>query len=86
MTLELSMGEKIIGTLLWAFTIFFMMFLSGIFEGSRESIRASNIPPPPSPSNPRSLRFHRRPKIKSNNKNKNKKDYGRKNKKAECRE
>lgn len=86
MTLELSMGEKIIGTLLWAFTIFFMMFLSGMFEGSRESIRASSIPPPPSPSHSRSLRFYRRPKIKSNNKNKNKKNYGRNNKTTECRE
>jgi hypothetical protein len=82
------MEEKVIVTVLWVFTIFFMMFLSGMFEGSRESIRASNIPPPlpPSPSHSRSLRFHRRPKIKSNNKNKNKKDYGRNNKTTECRE
>ena len=84
MTLELSTDEKIIVTMLWVFAIFFLLLVSGIFEGWHEPIKPSNIPPPPPSSRPRSLRFHRRLKVKSNNKNKNIKDYGRKNKAAEC--
>lgn len=86
MTLELSTEEKIIVTILWVFAIFFLVLVSGIFEGGHKPIKTPNIPPPPPPSRSRSLRFHRRLKVKSNNKNKNIKDYGRKNKAAECRE
>lgn len=82
MTLELSTEEKIIVTILWVFAIFFLVLVSGIFEGWHEPIKPPNIPPPPPPHRPRSPRFHRRLKVKSNNKNKNIKDYGRKNKAA----
>lgn len=33
MMLELSTEEKIIVTILWVFTIFFLVLVSGIFEG-----------------------------------------------------
>lgn len=33
MTLELSLEEKIIVTIFWVFTIFFLLLLSGVFEG-----------------------------------------------------
>ena len=60
MTLELSTEEKIIVTILWVFAIFFLVLVSGIFEGGHEPIKPSNIPPPPPPSRPHPLLFRRR--------------------------
>lgn len=44
MTLELSTEEKIIVTVLWVITIFFLLLVSGIFEGGHEPIKPSDIP------------------------------------------
>lgn len=60
MTLELSTEEKIIVTMLWVFAIFFLVLVSGIFEGGNEPIKLSNIPSPPPPSRHPHLLFRRR--------------------------
>lgn len=65
MTLELSTEEKIIVTVLWAFTIFFLLLVSGIFEGGHEPIKPPNIPPPPPPSRPHPLLFRRRLRVRT---------------------
>ena len=39
MTLELSLEEKIIVTIFWVFTIFFLLLVSGVFEGGHEPIK-----------------------------------------------
>lgn len=66
MTLELSMEEKVIVTVLWGFTIFFLLLVSGIFEGGHEPIKPPNIPPPPPPSRPHPLLFRRRSRLRTN--------------------
>ena len=66
MTLELSMEEKVIVTVLWVFTIFFLLLVSGIFEGGHEPIKPPNIPPPPPPSRPHLLLFRRRSRLRTN--------------------
>nr|DAW66948.1 MAG TPA: hypothetical protein [Caudoviricetes sp.] len=65
MTLELSTEEKIIVTILWVFTIFFLVLVSGIFEGRHEPIKPSDIPPPPPPSHPHPLLFRRRLRVET---------------------
>nr|DAV21092.1 MAG TPA: hypothetical protein [Caudoviricetes sp.] len=65
MTLELSMEEKIIVTVLWVFTIFFLVLFSGIFEGGHEPMEPPNIPPPPPPSRPHPLLFRRRLRVRT---------------------
>ena len=65
MTLELSTEEKIIVTMLWIFAIFFLLLVSGIFEGVHKPIKPSNIPPPPPPSRPHSLLFRRRLRVRT---------------------
>nr|DAL09183.1 MAG TPA_asm: hypothetical protein [Caudoviricetes sp.] len=65
MTLELSTEEKIIVTMLWVFAIFFLVLVSGIFEGGHEPIKPSNIPPPPPPSRPHPLLFRRRLRVRT---------------------
>ena len=59
MTLELSLEEKIIVTILWVFTIFFLLLVSGIFKGGHEPIKPSDTPPPPPPSRPHPQLFRR---------------------------
>nr|DAF96680.1 MAG TPA: hypothetical protein [Siphoviridae sp. ctfrT39]DAG03902.1 MAG TPA: hypothetical protein [Siphoviridae sp. ct0vA12] len=65
MTLELSTEEKIIVTMLWVFAIFFLVLVSGIFEGGHEPIKPPNIPPPPPPSRPHPLLFRRRLRVRT---------------------
>ena len=65
MTLELSTEEKIIVTILWIFTIFFLVLVSGIFEGGHKPIKPSNIPPPPPPSRHHHLLFRRRLRVRT---------------------
>ena len=65
MTLELSTEEKIIVTMLWVFAIFFLVLVSGIFEGGHEPIKSSNIPPPPPPSRHHHLQFSRRLRVRT---------------------
>ena len=65
MTLELSTEEKIIVTMLWVFAIFFLVLVSGIFEGGHEPIKPSNIPPPPPPSRHHHLLFRRRLRVRN---------------------
>lgn len=65
MMLELSTEEKIIVTILWVFTIFFLVLVSGIFEGGHEPIKPPNIPPPP-PSHSPPLLFRRRLRVRTN--------------------
>ena len=65
MTLELSMEEKIIVTVLWVFTIFFLVLVSGMFEGGHEPIKPSKIQPPPPPSRPHPLLFRRRLRVRT---------------------
>lgn len=67
MTLELSMEEKIIVTVLWVFTIFFLVLVSGMFEGGHEPIKPSKIQPPPPPSRPHPLLFRRRLRVRTKN-------------------
>lgn len=71
MTLELSTEEKIIVTMLWVFAIFFLVLVSGIFEGGHEPIKPSNIPPPPPPSRHHHLLFRRRLRVRTKKRRKN---------------
>nr|DAP41574.1 MAG TPA: hypothetical protein [Caudoviricetes sp.] len=71
MTLELSLEEKIIVTILWVFTIFFLLLVSGVFEGGHEPIKPSNTPPPPPPSRPHPQLFRRRLRVRTNKRIKN---------------
>lgn len=70
MTLELSLEEKIIVTIFWVFTIFFLLLASGIFEGGHEPIKPSNPQPPPPPSRPHLLLFRRRLRLRTNKRRK----------------
>ena len=38
------MEEKVIVTILWVITIFFLLLVSGIFEGGHEPIKPPDIP------------------------------------------
>ena len=65
MTLELSMEEKIIVTILWVFAIFFLVLVSGIFEGGHEPIKPSNVAGPRRPSRPPALLLRRRLRVRT---------------------
>lgn len=65
MTLELSLEEKIIVTMLWVFAIFFLVLVFGIFEGGHKPIKPLNIPPPPPPYRHHPLLFRRRLRVRT---------------------